>query len=521
MRLTAIKLAGFKSFVDPTVFRLPGSLIGVVGPNGCGKSNVIDAVRWVTGESSAKQLRGGALEDVIFNGSRTRKPVGRASVEMLFDNTDSKLEGQYAKFSEIAIRRELSRDGESRYFINNSRCRRRDIIDLFLGTGLGGRSNYAIIEQGMIARLIEAKPEEVRLLLEETAGISKYKERRRETENRIRSTRENLDRLNDLRSELTQRLAQLKRQSENAEKFQKYKKEERQVKAELLYLKWASLQDETNNRRERVEKDRADMAERRELLQSLETQRDKQRAGQSEANQATQKAQAEFYAAEAEVSRIEQNLAHAKEMREVKTRELQAMEQQLADLSQRIADEEQRQKQTAEQVVKLDRTHATVEADEANLREQLTDTENDTQQALERWDHFNADAQTPMKSAEAERARVEQMERLIQSSQQRLQRLRDEQTNLAATGHSRELNDAEEELKSLEGQLNASRDTLAKAEQHVNELRERNAGLESKLHEARHKLEDASGRLWGGAAPEAIPGGRQRQPAPPRTRRSG
>ncbi|MDX1496082.1 MAG: chromosome segregation protein SMC [Salinisphaeraceae bacterium] len=497
MRLTAIKLAGFKSFVDPTVFRLPGSLIGVVGPNGCGKSNVIDAVRWVTGESSAKQLRGGALEDVIFNGSRTRKPVGRASVEMLFDNTDSKLEGQYAKFSEIAIRRELSRDGESRYFINNSRCRRRDIIDLFLGTGLGGRSNYAIIEQGMIARLIEAKPEEVRLLLEETAGISKYKERRRETENRIRSTRENLDRLNDLRSELTQRLAQLKRQSENAEKFQKYKKEERQVKAELLYLKWASLQDETNNRRERVEKDRADMAERRELLQSLEAAREKQRASQSEANQATQKAQAEFYAAEAEVSRIEQNLAHAKEMREVKTRELQAMEQQLADLSQRIADEEQRQKQTAEQVVKLDRTHATVEADEANLREQLTDTENDTQQALERWDHFNADAQTPMKSAEAERARVEQMERLIQSSQQRLQRLRDEQANLAATGHSRELNDAEEELKSLEGQLNASRDTLAKAEQHVNELRERNAGLESKLHEARHKLEDASGRLAG------------------------
>ncbi len=375
MRLTAIKLAGFKSFVDPTVFRLPGSLIGVVGPNGCGKSNVIDAVRWVTGETSAKQLRGEALQDVIFNGSRSRKPVGRASVEMLFDNSDSKLTGQYAKFSEIAIRRELSRDGESRYFINNTRCRRRDIIDSFLGTGLGGRSNYAIIEQGMIARLIEAKPEEVRLLLEETAGISKYKERRRETENRIRSTRENLDRLNDLRGELTQRLAQLKRQSENAEKFQKFKKEERQVKAELLYLKWASLQDEANSRRSRVENDEAQLSERRGLLQELEVSRQAQRLGQNEANQSTQQAQAEFYSAEAEVSRIQQSLAHAREMREVKTRELQAMEQQLKDLTLRITEEEQRRSTTSEQVVQLDRTHATVEADEANLRQQLSEAE--------------------------------------------------------------------------------------------------------------------------------------------------
>ncbi len=497
MRLTAIKLAGFKSFVDPTIFRLPGSLIGVVGPNGCGKSNVIDAVRWVTGETSAKQLRGEALQDVIFNGSRSRKPVGRASVEMLFDNSDSKLTGQYAKFSEIGIRRELSRDGESRYFINNTRCRRRDIIDLFLGTGLGGRSNYAIIEQGMIARLIEAKPEEVRLLLEETAGISKYKERRRETENRIRSTRENLDRLNDLRSELTQRLAQLKRQSENAEKFQKYKKEERQVKAELLFLKWASLQDEAGTRRTRVENDEAQLKERRAVLEELEAARDAQRSGQNAANQATQQAQAAFYSAEAEVSRIEQSLAHAREMQEVRTRELQAMEQQLKDLGLRIAEEEQKGSKTREQVVQLDHMHATVEADEANLREQLSEAENETQQALDRWDHFNSDAQAPMQSAEGERARVEQMERLLRSTQDRLQRLNNERAALEEIGHDAELGSADAEMKELEQQLTLSRDTLTQAEQHVNELRERNAGLEGQLHETRHKLEDASGRLAG------------------------
>ncbi len=197
MRLTKIKLAGFKSFVDPTTIYIPSKLVGVVGPNGCGKSNIIDAVRWVMGESSAKHLRGDSMADVIFNGSTARKPVGHASIELAFDNTEGKVTGQYAGYNEIAIRRQVSRDGTSTYFLNGTKCRRRDITDIFLGTGLGPRS-YSIIEQGMISRLIEAKPEELRVFLEEAAGISKYKERRRETENRIKHTRENLDRLNDL-----------------------------------------------------------------------------------------------------------------------------------------------------------------------------------------------------------------------------------------------------------------------------------------------------------------------------------
>ena len=194
--------------MDPTTVTFSSRVIGIVGPNGCGKSNVIDAVRWVMGESSAKTLRGDSMADVIFNGSSARKPVGRAAVELVFDNSQGKAPGPYAKYNEIAIRRELSRDGQSNYFINRIRCRRRDITDIFLGTGLGPRS-YSIIEQGMVGKIIEAKPEELRHLIEEAAGVSKYKDRRRETETRIRHTRENLDRVADVRSELDTQLRRL------------------------------------------------------------------------------------------------------------------------------------------------------------------------------------------------------------------------------------------------------------------------------------------------------------------------
>ncbi len=219
MRLSTIKLSGFKSFVDPTVFHLPTNMTGIVGPNGCGKSNIIDAIRWVMGESSASRLRGDALTDVIFSGSSTRKPVSQATVELIFDNSEGKIGGEFARFTEISVKRSVSRDSQSNYYLNGSRCRRRDITDLFLGTGLGPRS-YSIIEQGMIGQIIEAKPEELRVYLEEAAGISKYKERRKETESRIKSTRENLDRLNDLREEIDKQLEHLKKQARAAEQYQ-------------------------------------------------------------------------------------------------------------------------------------------------------------------------------------------------------------------------------------------------------------------------------------------------------------
>ena len=201
MRLCKIKLAGFKSFVDPASLQVSENLVGIVGPNGCGKSNIIDAVTWVMGESSAKHLRGESLTDVIFNGSGARQPVGRASVELIFDNTDGKLGGPYAGYSEVSIKRQLNRDAISTYYLNGTRCRRKDIQGIFLGTGIGPRS-YSIIEQGVISRLIEARPEELRVFLEEAAGISKFRERRRETENRIRHTRDNISRLADILEEL-------------------------------------------------------------------------------------------------------------------------------------------------------------------------------------------------------------------------------------------------------------------------------------------------------------------------------
>src|SRR5215213_8916715 len=234
VRLTQIKLSGFKSFVDPTTIHVPGQLVGVVGPNGCGKSNVIDALRWVLGESRASALRGDSMQDVIFNGSVNRQPLARCSVELTFDNSLGRASGQWSQYAELSVRRVLQRDGESSYFINGTHVRRRDITDLFLGTGLGPRA-YAIIEQGMISRVIEAKPDELRVFLEEAAGISKYKERRRETENRLSDTRDNLARITDIRMELGVQLEKLESQATVASRYKEYHSD-LQLKQHLLWF---------------------------------------------------------------------------------------------------------------------------------------------------------------------------------------------------------------------------------------------------------------------------------------------
>ena len=246
MKLEKIKLSGFKSFVDTTVIPITGNLTAIVGPNGCGKSNIIDAIRWVMGESSAKHLRGGNMADVIFNGSSGRKPVSTASVELVFDNSEGTLGGEYAQYNSRAIKRQVSRDGQSLFLLNGSRCRRKDITDLFLGTGLGSRS-YAIIEQGTISRMVEAKPDELRVHIEEAAGISKYKERRSETENRMKNTRENLERLDDLREEIDKQIKHLHKQAEKAEKYTALKKQERQFKLELLAMRWNTYHQATKS----------------------------------------------------------------------------------------------------------------------------------------------------------------------------------------------------------------------------------------------------------------------------------
>lgn len=253
MQLKQLKLAGFKSFVDPTIVPFPSQLVAVVGPNGCGKSNIIDAVRWVMGESSAKNLRGESMTDVIFNGSSQRKAVGQASIELVFDNSLGRLTGQYANYQELAVKRLVTRDGESSYFLNGSRCRRRDITDIFLGTGAGARG-YSIIGQGTISRIIEARPEELRAYLEEAAGISKYKERRRETLARIEQTRENLARVADIRDELDKQLQRLERQANAAERYKSLKTQERRCKAEILALKWQALTSEQQQKQNELQR---------------------------------------------------------------------------------------------------------------------------------------------------------------------------------------------------------------------------------------------------------------------------
>ena len=312
MRLTQIKLAGFKSFVDPTAIGTPGQLVGIVGPNGCGKSNVIDAVRWVLGESRASALRGESMQDVIFNGAGERKPVGRASVELCFDNSSGRIGGQWGHYVELSIKRILTRDGDSSYYINNIPVRRRDIHDLFLGTGLGPRA-YAIIEQGMISRVIEAKPEELRVFLEEAAGVSKYRERRKETEGRLSDTRENLARVDDIRIELASQLERLEHQAAVATQYRELEGRLKQAQ----HLQWFARQQEAVRARDRARNELAEATVALEALQAelrgSETALESLRGDHYAAGDVLHERQGGFYAANSEVTRLEQQLTYARE----------------------------------------------------------------------------------------------------------------------------------------------------------------------------------------------------------------
>ena len=332
MRLTTIKLAGFKSFVDPTTLHLPSNMIGIVGPNGCGKSNIIDAIRWVMGESAASRLRGDSLTDVIFSGSSTRKPVGVATVELIFDNSDGAAGGEYARFSEISVKRTVSRDSISTYYLNGARCRRRDILDVFLGTGLGPRS-YSIIEQGMISQIVEARPEDLRMHLEEAAGISRYKERRKETESRIKATRENLNRVRDQAQEIGRQCEHLQRQAKAAERYQRLQREHEQVAAELKLLELRALetdlaQREAELRGEEIELEKS-LAEQRRVEAELERFRGRQQGATDGFNAA----QADVYRVGAEIARIEQQIAHRRELSERLARGAQEIAVQIAAIA--------------------------------------------------------------------------------------------------------------------------------------------------------------------------------------------
>jgi len=312
MRLNSIKLSGFKSFVDPTTVTFPSSMSCIVGPNGCGKSNVIDAVRWVLGESSAKNLRSESMTDVVFNGSSSRKPVSKASVELFFDNKDGRIGGEFSSYSEISVRRSLELDGQSNYYLNGTSCRKKDITDVFLGTGLGPRS-YAIIEQGMISQLVSAKPDEMRGYIEEVAGISRYLERKKETESRIKRTKENLSRLDDLREEISRLLFKLQRQAKAAEKYHELRNEEAKAKLMLLGAKWREVSKTLKAKEEEVKAQELKVEQVNSEKNTSDSEIIKLRAKQIELQTTLDNVQQEFYSYGADISRTEQDLSLKKE----------------------------------------------------------------------------------------------------------------------------------------------------------------------------------------------------------------
>ena len=337
MRLKRIKLAGFKSFVDATSIPFPGEMTAIVGPNGCGKSNVIDAVRWVLGESSAKNLRGDAMTDVIFNGSSARKPVSQCSVELVFDNTSNRLQGEFAKYNELAVKRIVTRDAQSTYLLNGTKCRRRDVTDIFLGTGLGPRS-YAIIEQGMISRLIESKPQELRVFIEEAAGISKYKERRRETENRIRHTRENLERLADVRSELGTQLDKLQRQAAAARRYKELKTKERHLKSELAAIRWLAHSEKVTALQHQIDEGEVQVEALIAQQRGDERTLIEQRQQQFESKQRLDELQQQLFDVSTEIARLEQNQKYVTERTAQVEQEIKGLAAQGEQVEQQLQD---------------------------------------------------------------------------------------------------------------------------------------------------------------------------------------
>ena len=494
MRLKSIKLAGFKSFVDPTTVSFPSNMAAVVGPNGCGKSNIIDAVRWVMGESSAKNLRGESMTDVIFNGSNTRKPVTQASIELIFDNSDGTLTGEYAAFAEISIRRRVTRDAQNTYFLNGVKCRRRDITDIFLGTGLGPRS-YSIIEQGMISKLIEAKPEELRNFIEEAAGISKYKERRRETENRIRRTHENLARLTDLREELERQLERLHRQAQSAEKYQEYKAEERQLKAQLSALRWQALNAQVGQREQVIGGQEVSFealnAEQRNADASIERLRD----GHHELSERFNLVQGRFYSVGGDIARVEQSIQHGQQRLRQLQDDLREAEQARLETESHLGHDRTLLATLGEELAMLEPEQDIAGAAAEEAAAQLEEAETAMQAWQEQWERFNQQSTEPRRAAEVQQSRIQQLEQSLERLAERRRRLDEERASLAGDPEDAELSELSEQLALGELGLEELAIAQEQSDQQLEQLREQIQQANRGEQHAQGELQRLSGRI--------------------------
>src|SRR3990167_8682827 len=488
MHLTEIKLAGFKSFVDPTKIPIRSNMSAIVGPNGCGKSNIVDAIRWVIGESSAKQLRGQSMSDVIFNGTTNRKPVGRATVELHFDNSAGRITGEYANYTDIVIRREVERDGQSNYFLNGTSCRRRDILDVFLGTGLGPRS-YSIIEQGMISQLIESKPEEMRLHLEEEAGISKYKERRRETENRIQHTKDNLDRLNDIREELDKQLRHLKRQANAAERYKVLKEEERVLTAQMKALHWQALEEKRIQQQEKLNQQGVLREQKVAEQRQYEAEMDKVKIQQEEAQETQNDVQKRYYQIGEEIARLESQIKHHQE-------QLQRWQQEYADTEHLWRELEETSLEQREQIRELEFELAELTPQEGEVSARVSEAQRDFVEA----NHKNRAWQKAWDECQKHMAQVNSQLQVITTKieyhQKQDQQLKERQSAIAARLQQSRLTQLQAEIAPLQAvwqekqlELETIKETLQEDQRHITEQRDNNKQRQQQLQHQQRELQ--------------------------------
>ncbi|AHG64504.1 chromosome partition protein SMC [Advenella mimigardefordensis DPN7] len=493
VRLTQLKLAGFKSFVDPTVIPVPSQMVGVVGPNGCGKSNIIDAVRWVLGETRASELRGESMQDVIFNGSGNRKPAARASVELVFDNSDGRAVGQWSTYGEIAVRRVLTRDGTSSYYVNNQQVRRKDIHDIFLGTGLGARG-YAIIGQGMINRLIEAKPEELRVYLEEAAGVSRYKERRRETENRLSDTRENLTRVEDIMRELESQLTRLEAQAEVARKYRDLQNDGEKKQHVLWLIREENARADQEKKAQEIEKAQTELEASLAELRASESEVEKRRQAHYQASDAVHAAQAAMYEANTTVSRLETEIRHVVDARN----RLQARK---ATLNTQMQEWQDQLTHCTEQIAELEEELAAAGERAAMVQDELESRQADMPDVEEKVRSASASRE----AMRSELARVEQKlaltaqtqrdaDRQLQQLEQRRERLQRELGEIQRPDAGR-LEQLTGDRNAAEAQLEEVQATLQDMEERLPQLDEARRNAQNNSHKETQDVARLEARL--------------------------
>ena len=479
MRLTHIKLSGFKSFTDPTTIHVPGQLVAVIGPNGCGKSNVIDAVRWVLGEASAKQLRGESMQDVIFNGAATRRPAPRASVELVFDNSDHSLQGAWGQYAEVSIKRQLTRQGESTYFINNQTVRRRDITDLFLGTGVGARG-YAVIEQGMISRIIEARPEELRAYIEEAAGVSKYKERRKETEGRLKDTREHLQRLGDLQNELARQVEKLEKQAETAERYKSLTAQLNRQQDLLDYAQWQQSLAAADKATAQHQSLQAQQDETAAQVQALNDEVHALQTAEQSQQQAVHELSNKRGVLREQIARLEEQIRHQQNLHQRIERDKQAAQAQL----QRIHQEQQQIR------VKLEENELYVEEKQTELAEwamQVAEHEESLPELEEAQATLNSAFQTQQDEANRIRRELALKQQQLAHAEQTVAKHEERKGRLKQENQALNLPD--------EAETAAAQEAAALLQSQQEHYEEQIIAAEEALHAAREAFQTASNRF--------------------------